>query len=367
MIEATGDLNPEWEKVSETKWITKEEISSLLTKSVNQNKIYLTAQKAFQKINSLNLSPANDHITAFNRSNIRDSNQDVKNTRVVVASPRSGSTLMMRLLSGLSGVRVTSRTIVMGDTYNDKNSFDFRPDYRIYDGNSASNPHPVFLVPDYQESTTLISKEEYGNNLNRGTEALNECNYPMFRGEEDIFLTKPAFIFREPSSAFNSWLNQGWDRIEDFITTYKALYRDFKIAQSVFPETPVYVYENLITSQENAALIIEEIAKHWDLNYNSDCLRFDSEEYKNRFLYWDEKEKSIYHKDAHGLFKTLSDSNSILFNHCASKRTITADQKKKLMDELGDLYDKVANECISKKTKKAVTQSATMVLQRRLA
>ena len=326
LIKVSGRLVPEWDKISSYKWLSVTEIDYLKHKSSSHNEVY----KAAERLAGLTLS-----------SNTLSDITAPLPPKIVVACPRSGSTLIMRILSGLAGIRVTSRTIVMGNKYQTDNG-DFVPDYRIFDGPNITDPHPVYKNKGYRDAKLIVSKEEYGNNINLGTPELNECNFHMFRSREDVFSSKPVFIFRKPEDAYNSWLGQGWDRLPGFIEAYKALYRDFIFAKSQAPETPLCIYEDLIHSKESAKLIIMSICKYWGVEFDEKCIHFDGEGYLDRFLYWDERERGIYKRDSDGLFKTLNNSKSIIFNHSIERRIQLPDLEI-IRKELQPLYETVLN------------------------
>ncbi len=326
LIKVSGQLILDWDKISSFKWLSTTEIDFLRDQSSNHNMVYHVAKKL-----------ANVPLNSDTLSNI----SEPEPSKIVVACPRSGSTLVLRILSGLAGIRVTSRTIVMGNKYQ-SNDGDFVPDYRIFDGPNTPNRHPVYIDKGYRNAKLLVSKEEYGNNINIGNPKLNECNFSMFRNREDIVNSLPVFIFRKPEDAYNSWLGQGWDRLSDFIQAYKALYQDFTIARDVCSETPLCIYEDLIDSKESAKSIIMRICRYWKIEFDESCMNFDGKGYLDRFLYWDERERGIYRRDSDGLFKTLNNSKTIIFNHSTQRRISTSDLEI-IRKEVQPLYEKILN------------------------
>ena len=86
--------------------------------------------------------------------------------RLLVAVPRSGSTLLMRIFCEASSCSVTSR-LVLQDNYSEGASH--KPDYTIF---TSPTSHKVYQDALSKGSRILVSKEEFGHSREKG-----ECDY----------------------------------------------------------------------------------------------------------------------------------------------------------------------------------------------
>ncbi|MFP4386992.1 MAG: hypothetical protein ACLFP8_07265 [Alphaproteobacteria bacterium] len=176
------------------------------------------------------------------------------NLRVFVAAPRSGSTLFMRTMANCDDVAVTSRNVLMGlmkPRAHGEARRDFQPDYSIFHDSS----HPVYGQAQKLGKRVVVSKEEFGNDRFTGTYDLNECNYDIFPDDESLLRSRPVFTFRNPLRVFDSWLARGWDDIESFFVSYKALIRSFERARNLNSDTIFYTYD-YITENENQQIAV---------------------------------------------------------------------------------------------------------------
>ena len=128
--------------------------------------------------------------------------------RLLVAVPRSGSTLLMRIFCEASSCSVTSRLVPQDNHSEDASP---KPDYTIS------------LLPLLTKSTKrcskgsriLVSKEEFGHFREKG-----ECGYVIIPDAAAYKATKPAFLFRDPIRVFDSWKALGWLDINSFVVSY---------------------------------------------------------------------------------------------------------------------------------------------------
>lgn len=128
---------------------------------------------------------------------------------------------------------------------------DFQPDYSIFHDSS----HPVYGQAQKLGKRVVVSKEEFGNDRFTGTYDLNECNYDIFPDDESLLRSRPVFTFRNPLRVFDSWLARGWDDIESFFVSYKALIRSFERARNLNSDTIFYTYD-YITENENQQIAV---------------------------------------------------------------------------------------------------------------
>ena len=134
----------------------------------------------------------------MNMDEPRSSNQEPL-IRFIVACPRSGSTLLMRIFAESTVCVFTSRLILMGNTGSRKTS---SPDYSIIEKLSHRN---VFVSAKNLGKRFLICKEELGNNCQKG-----ECLYDVCPDSAANALVRPIFLIRDPIQVFDSWKNVGW-------------------------------------------------------------------------------------------------------------------------------------------------------------
>ena len=133
--------------------------------------------------------------------------------RLLVAVPRSGSTLLMRIFCEASSCSVTSR-LVLQDNYSESASP--KPDYTIF---TSPTSHKVYQEALSKGSRILVSKEEFGHSREIG-----ECGYVIIPDAAAYKATKPAFLFRDPIRVFYSWKALGWLDINSFVISYTSLY-----------------------------------------------------------------------------------------------------------------------------------------------
>lgn len=235
----------------------------------------------------------------------------IDNLRVFVTVPRSGSTLFMRVIAGNADVGVTSRNILMGnmkarEDYSDKSRI-FIPDYSIY----TDPDHAAYHKAGETGKKIVVSKEEYGNDRFTGNEALNECNYDLFPTTQSVLDSRPAFVFRDPVTTFDSWMARGWDDVESFILAYKTHLKTFEFARAVRPETAFYTYEYMVRNDRTQTAVFEKICGDWDIDFSPEMLRF-KQKFGTEFMYARSSEEKIYaHSNPKGIFTTVAAHNDI--------------------------------------------------------
>ncbi|CAD6592125.1 MAG: hypothetical protein ASARMPRED_006038 [Alectoria sarmentosa] len=154
----------------------------------------------------------------------RSSNQEPL-IRFIVACPRSGSTLLMRIFAESTVCVFTSRLILMGNTGSRKTS---SPDYSIIEKLSHRN---VFVSAKNLGKRFLICKEELGNNCQKG-----ECLYDVCPDSAANALVRPIFLIRDPIQVFDSWKNKPL-----------GLFTTVKASSSVESNVP---YHDLLSDKE---------------------------------------------------------------------------------------------------------------------
>lgn len=288
-----------------------------------------------------------DTRTELARQTVKTVNQP--DLRMLVALPRSGSTMTMCVLAEHPDVGVTSRLTLMGKMPPRQGPRGtprgFEPDYTAFDGYNTPEPHPVFAVAQSRGHKLIVSKEETGNDLATGTPTLNECNYPVFPDDAAIRMTRPAFLIRDPKSAFDSWLSKGWDDIDAFITAYRNIGDQYERAKAVIPGTPIISYDMMVESRENQSAVFQGICQHWDIEFDPRMLNYDNQHFGKKFVYATDREHDIYvNRNPKGLFSTVKQHSDIRAE-VPGHGMLTPDQAERLDRELGPLFQRLDNEC----------------------
>ncbi len=213
--------------------------------------------------------------------------------RIIVAVPRSGSTLLMRIACEAPSCAVTSRLVAQG---NYSPGAQFIPDYSIF---TTPSSHTIFRKAMEKGCSTVISKEEFGHDTMKG-----ECNYVVIPTEEAYERSKPAFLFRDPIRIFDSWKYLGWTDIEGLVAAYTTLHR----MHLAHPSTHAIIYEDLIAKPEQT---VRELCNYWGIAFSEKMLSFEHS--FSDFLYNSEREERIYTvENPLGLFSTVQQSTSVV-------------------------------------------------------
>src|SRR5205085_8623199 len=107
--------------------------------------------------------------------------------RFLLACPRSGSTLLMRVFAENDMCAVTSRLVFMG---NWGRTDAFEPDYSIF---KDPKHHPTVMLASAAGKRFLINKDELGHERRK-----HECDYDILPDVASYRAVKPAFLIRDP-------------------------------------------------------------------------------------------------------------------------------------------------------------------------
>lgn len=132
---------------------------------------------------------------------------------MIVTSPRSGSSLLMRVFAESPDCAVTSRLILMGNYGMDPL---FSPDYTILDKPERLG---VFQAAVAENKIFLVTKEELRSHREKG-----ECSQKVLSESEAYQQVKPLFLVRDPIQKFDSWGNVGWCDVNSLVECYKNIY-----------------------------------------------------------------------------------------------------------------------------------------------
>ena len=214
--------------------------------------------------------------------------------RFLVACPRSGSTLLMRIFAESAFCAVTSRPLLMGKADSTEG---FSPDYSILEDPSH---HSAFISAFKSGKQFLICKEELGNDSRKG-----ECLYNVCPNPSTYTMTRPIFLFRDPIRVFDSWKNVGWTDAQSLIDCYINMFH--MLAQAPSPAVSCLVYERLIRKPETE---IECICARWGIPFSESILKFDHP-FASAFTFSSDRERDIYcEKKPLGLFKNVETGSS---------------------------------------------------------
>ncbi|KAJ5536969.1 hypothetical protein N7513_010155 [Penicillium frequentans] len=242
--------------------------------------------------------------------------------RLLVACPRSGSTLFMRIFRELPRCAVTSRLILQGNYHEsgDESLAPVKPNYSIF---SHPEAHPVYQEAISQDCTTLITKEELEHEYFEG-----ECDFNIFPNKAAYDLTRPAFLVRDPVRVFDSWKKMGWGDLNSFFICYRGLFKMLKAS----PNPKSIIYEQLVSDPGRT---VASLAEYWNILFDEDCLEFKKP--FGDFIFKDDREQSIYQGAApEGLFDRVKSHNHI--KDFGSHGLLSALEIEHIETEVGSLY-----------------------------
>ena len=241
--------------------------------------------------------------------------------RFFVACPRSGSTLLMRIFAESPVCAVTSRLILMGKS-GERDVFS--PDYSILENPSL---HDVFISAMKSGKRFLISKEELGNDSNKG-----ECLYDVCPSLSAYAMVRPVFLIRDPIRVFDSWKNVGWTDERSLIDCYTNMFR--MIGQAPAPAVSYLLYENLIQEPERE---VRRICARWGVPFSETMLDF-KKPFGSSFIFSSDRERTIYLEEKPlGLFTTVEASSSIEID-VPYHGLLSNTEKDNIEEQLGRLY-----------------------------
>lgn len=215
--------------------------------------------------------------------------------RFLVACPRSGSTLLMRIFAESPVCAVTSRLLLMGKAGSREG---FSPDYSILENPSH---HNTFISAFKSGKQFLICKEELGNDSRKG-----ECLYNVCPSPSAYTMVRPIFLFRDPIRVFDSWKSVGWTDAQSLIDCYTNMFHMLSRAPSHAVSS--LVYERLI---QNPKIEIERICLRWGIPFSESMLKFNHP-FGSNFIFTTERERDIYcERKPLGLFKTVEASSTV--------------------------------------------------------
>lgn len=241
--------------------------------------------------------------------------------RFIVACPRSGSTLLMRVFSEASSCATTSRLVLMGNMGDHGIGPNFQPDHTI-----LQNPeeHPVYKSAQASGKRFLVSKEEFGNDRRKG-----ECDYDVFPDTSKYTMVRPAFLLRDPIRTFDSWKSVGWLDIESLICCYKKMFSMLDATDTSY----CLLYERLV---HNPQIEIESLCKWWGIPFEANMLTFTRP--FGSFFFNNDRERRIYcEENPRGLFTNVRAHQKITQN-IPSHGLLSNTETEYIENQVGKLY-----------------------------
>ncbi|KAK9242861.1 HAD-like domain-containing protein [Lipomyces tetrasporus] len=242
--------------------------------------------------------------------------------RVLVACPRSGSTLFMRIFRELPRCAVTSRLILQGNyhKFGDKSLSRVKPDYTIY---SHPESHPAYQQAVTEGYATLVAKEELGHEFVKG-----ECDVEILPDKAAYEMTRPAFLVRDPVRVFDSWKKMGWGDLYSFFICYRSLFKMLKAS----PVPHVVIYEQLVADARGT---VAALAEYWHIPFDDRCLKFKRP--FGDYIFKDEREQSIYQGAVpDGLFDRVKSHTHV--EYFSGHGLLSALEIEHIEAEVGSLY-----------------------------
>jgi FMN phosphatase YigB (HAD superfamily) len=243
--------------------------------------------------------------------------------RFLVACPRSGSTLLMRIFAQSPDCAVTSRLILMGNAAEGSGTH-CRPDYTILEDPER---HIVYIQARNSQRRFLVSKEELGNNSNKG-----ECLYDLCSSPAAYTMTRPIFLIRDPVRVFDSWKKLGWTDVSSLVDCYTNIFR--MLGQSSAYAISCLLYEKLVQDPQTE---IKQICRRWGVPYLDAMLHF-KKPFASSFIFPTERERTIYCEEKPlGIFSTLEASTSVITD-VPTHGLLSNDEKDYIEEQVGRSY-----------------------------
>ncbi|CAI6333521.1 unnamed protein product [Periconia digitata] len=156
----------------------------------------------------------------------------------LLACPRSGSTLLMRVLAQAPNCDLASRVALKG--------------------NGLTDTDLILAYPDTVIAYQRTTEEESRNVTARDTPTFTALPLPI-----DFTVARPAFLIRDPVRVFDSWKQQGWTDFQTFLNCFQHLFSSLDEHLSL---PHVLVYEKLV---QNPAAEVSRLCDYWGLEYTA--------------------------------------------------------------------------------------------------
>ncbi|KAF7545376.1 hypothetical protein G7046_g9578 [Stylonectria norvegica] len=241
--------------------------------------------------------------------------------RVIIACPRSGSMLLMRIFAESADCAITSRLILMDHAGHEK---PFRPEYAILE-----NPyeHSVFLKAVELGKRFLICKEELRNYSKKG-----ECLYNICPTPSAYTIYRPVFLVRDPIRVFDSWKNVGWTDIQSLIDYYTNTFR--MLDQAPSHAISILLFERLV---QDPQMEVRRICARWGVPFSESMLDF-KKPFGSSFIFSTDRERAEYCEEKPvDIFTTVKASSSVI-NSVPVHGLVSNEEKTYIEEQVGRVY-----------------------------
>lgn len=212
--------------------------------------------------------------------------------RCFIACPRSGSALLMRILSESPECAVTSRLI---PTRAAAVTTEFPTDYSILQSLAS---HELVQRAIDNGKRILICKEGLDNEVDEG-----EFIYKPLPSPSQYATVRPIFLVRDPVRVFDSWKKMGWTDIQALVHHFSHLFRMLEQVDSSL--ISCLLYEQLAQQPRRE---MERVCAFWGIPFCHTMLQF-SAPFASSFLCKNVAEKDTYcHQQQSGLLSTVKDN-----------------------------------------------------------
>ncbi|KAM3448666.1 hypothetical protein MY3296_007558 [Beauveria thailandica] len=242
--------------------------------------------------------------------------------RFLLACPRSGSTLLMRIFAESSECAVTSRLVLTGNAQGSQDSLS--PDLSILESPCR---HVVFNKAKNMGKQFLICKEELGTNSQKG-----ECLYDICLTPSIFKMTRPVFLIRDPIRVFDSWKHVGWTDAQSLIDCFTHIFRTLDQAPS--HAISCLLYERLVQQPQNE---VQRVCTRWGVPFSETMLDF-RKPFGPSFIFPTDREEDMYCKKKLLGSSTTAEATSSVIPDVPPHSLLSNDEKDKLEEHLGRLY-----------------------------
>ncbi|KAJ3485481.1 hypothetical protein NLG97_g6808 [Lecanicillium saksenae] len=242
--------------------------------------------------------------------------------RFLVACPRSGSALLMRIFAESSECAVTNRLVLAG---NAQGSADSRcPDLSILE---SPCHHVVFKTAKDLGKQFIICTEELGSNGHKSAVVCEPCPTPSIYA-----VTRPVFLIRDPIRVFDSWKHVGRTDAQSLVDRFANIFR--MLDQAPSRGASCLLYERLVQQPQDE---VQRICARWGVPFSEAMLEF-KKPFGSSFIFPTDREEATYCQEkALGLFTTIEAASSIIPD-APPHNLLSNDEKDAIEEQLGRLY-----------------------------
>ncbi len=162
--------------------------------------------------------------------------------------------------------------------------------------------HKLFFQPAGKPASKkfLVDKETFGPH----TPA--ESAFRLFPNDEAIVATRPIFLYRDPVSTWNSWMEQGWTRYDLFELAYVSVFQTYRYAQQVAGHAvSCMTYETLV---DQPLKTMRAMCSHWRIPFDESLVQWKTKFQPNTSM---RGGKDFLKSKDDGSFRAVEESTTI--------------------------------------------------------